>query len=145
MVILFQIQLVQINVLGIVVILIVKTHKRTTAVSFCDSGEKAKLMIKSIQDYTVYAWNFLFNHEISPVRNIPDVALQHYVLQVLGLMWAISFSLAIGSYTFLAVSLIGHTVLIAAAAITVATLTTAAKKPEVFIRLSGRRNDGEHE
>ena len=93
----------------------------------------------------MYAWNFIFNHEVSPLRNIPDVAIRHYVLQTLGLMWAVSFSLAIGSYTFLAWSVVGHTVLIAAAAITVATLTTAAKKPQVFIRASGRRSDGEHE
>jgi hypothetical protein len=102
-------------------------------------------VIKSIQNYVVYAWNFVFNHKVSPVRNIPDVAIQHYVLQILGLMWAISFSLAFGSYTFLFASVIGHTVLIAAAAITVATLTTAAKKPEVFIRVLGRSDNGEHE
>ncbi len=102
-------------------------------------------MFEKVMSGVVFAWNFLFNHQVSPVRNIPDVAMQHYVLQVLGFMWAVSFSLAIGSYTFLAWSVIGHTVLIAAAAITVATLTVAAKKPEVFVRGSGRRHDGEHE
>jgi len=101
-------------------------------------------MIASTRHYVSYAWNFLFNHEVSPLRNIPDVAIRHYVLQALGSMWAISFSLAIGSYTFLAASLLGHTVLIGAAAITVATLTTAAVKPRVFLG-SGRRHDGEHE
>jgi hypothetical protein len=99
----------------------------------------------NIRDYIVYAWNFIFNHEVSPLRKIPDVATRHYVLQALGFMWAASFSLALGSYTFLAASLVGHTVLIAAAAITVATLTTAAKKPEVFTRVAGRRHDGEHD
>jgi hypothetical protein len=102
-------------------------------------------MFESTRNFVVYAWNFIFNHEVSPLRNIPDVAIRHYILQALGLMWAVSFSLAIGSYTFLAWSVLGHTVLIAAAAITVATLTTAAKKPQVFIRASGRRGDGEHE
>ena len=102
-------------------------------------------MVATAMGGIVFAWNFLFNHRVSPVRNIPDVAMQHYVLQALGLMWAVSFSLAIGSYTFLAWSLIGHTVLIAAAAITVATLTTAAKNPRVFARTSGRRPDGEHD
>jgi hypothetical protein len=58
---------------------------------------------------------------------------------------AVSFSIAIGSYTFLAASLIGHTVLIGAAAITVATLTAAANNPKLFTSGSGRRNDGEHE
>jgi hypothetical protein len=49
-------------------------------------------------------------------------------------MWAISFSVAIGSYTFMALSIIGHTFLIAAAAITVATWATATNRPEVFAR-----------
>jgi hypothetical protein len=93
----------------------------------------------------VNAWNFVFNSEVSPLRNIPDVAIRHYVLQALGLMWAVSFAVAIGSYTLLAASIIGHTFLIAAAAITVATYTAAAKKPQVFMRGAGRRHDGEHE
>lgn len=102
-------------------------------------------MIANPRNTVVYAWNFIFNHEVSPLRNIPDVAIRHYVLQALGLMWAASFSLAIGSYTFLAASLIGHAVLIGAAAITAATLTTAAAKPQLFTRGLGRRHDGEHE
>lgn len=102
-------------------------------------------MIANIRRSVSYLWNFLFDHEVSPVRNIPDVAVRHYILQALGLMWAGAFSIAIGSYTVLAISVLGHTVLIAAAAITVATLTTAAKKPQVFIRASGRREDGEHD
>lgn len=92
----------------------------------------------------VYSWNFIFNHEVSPLRNIPDVAVRHYVLQGLGLMWALSFSLAIGSYTFLAAGIVGHTMLIGAVAITVAVLSTATAKPELFLR-SSRRHDGEHE
>ena len=92
----------------------------------------------------LYSWNFIFNHEVSPLRNIPDIAVRHYVLQALGLIWAVSFSLAIGSYTFLAASIIGHTLLIGAAVITVGVLSTAAAKPELFMR-SSRRHDGEHE
>lgn len=95
--------------------------------------------------WVVYAWNFVFNHEVSPLRHIPDVAIRHYVLQALGLMWATAFSVAIGSYTFFAATLVGHVVLIAAAAITVATLTTAAARPQLFTRGFGRRHDGEHE
>ncbi|MGV8831784.1 MAG: hypothetical protein ACOH2N_07415 [Devosia sp.] len=101
-------------------------------------------MIASIGKYAVSAWEFVFNHEVSPLRKIPDVAIRHYVLQALGLMWAVSFSIAIGSYTFLAASVIGHSVLIGALAITVATLTAAAKRPKLFMHGSGRGNDGEH-
>ncbi len=97
-----------------------------------------------IKNPLLYSWNFIFNHEVSPLRNIPDIAVRHYVLQALGLMWALSFSLAIGSYTFLAASIIGHTVLIGAVAITVAVLSSAAASPELFMR-SSRRHDGEHE
>ena len=100
-------------------------------------------MLTEWRNKVAFAWNFIFNHEVSPLRNIPDVAVRHYVLQVLGAMWAVAASIAMGSYTFLAVSVLGHTVLIAAAAITVATLTTAAKKPGVFMRYSADRHDGE--
>ena len=58
---------------------------------------------------------------------------------------AVSFAVAIGSYTILAASIIGHAVLIGAAVITVATYTVAATKPKLFIPGSGRRDDGEHE
>ena len=93
----------------------------------------------------VRGWNFIFNAEVSPLRHIPDVAVRHYVLQALAFMWAVTFAVAIGSYTLLAASIIGHAVLIAAAAITVATYTAAAKKPTLFARGSGRSSDGEHD
>lgn len=96
-------------------------------------------------DIIIYPWNFIFNHKVSPLRNIPDIATRHYVLQALGLMWAISFAFAIGSYSFLAASIIGHVILISALAITAITLTTAATKPGLFATASGRRHDGEHD
>ena len=65
--------------------------------------------------------------------------MRHYVLQALGLMWAVAFAAAVGSYTFMAVSVIGHTVLIGAAAITVATWTAATAKPKIFVRSSARQ------
>ena len=93
----------------------------------------------------VFCWNFIFDSKVSPLRHISDVAVRHYVLQALALMWAIRFAVALGSYTVLAASIIGHTILIAAAAITVATYTAAAKKPTLFVRGLGRRSDSEHE
>lgn len=97
-------------------------------------------MFSAARNKVAFAWSFIFDHEVSPLRNVPDVAVRHYALQALGAMWAVAASVAIGSYTFLAASLVGHSVLIAAAAITVATLTTAAKKPDVFMRMSRRRD-----
>jgi hypothetical protein len=89
-------------------------------------------MFYSIRRLVVYCWDFVFNHEVSPLRNIPDVAMRHYVLQ------ALAFAVAAGSYTLLAVSVIGHTVLIAAAAITVTTWTAASVKPDLFVRGSNQ-------
>jgi len=97
-------------------------------------------MFTSARKSVVYGWNFVFNHEVSPLRHIPDVAIRHYVLQALGLMWAISFAVATGSYTFMAASMIGHTVPIAAAAITVATWTAATAKAELFLVGSARQD-----
>ena len=91
-----------------------------------------------------FAWNFIFNHEVSPLRHIPDVGTRHMILQVLGWIWAVAFSVAIGSYALLPASLIAHAVLMAAAAITAATYTAASVKPGLFKSGSGRRHDGEH-
>ena len=85
------------------------------------------------------AWNFIFDHEQSPLRHIPDFGVRHMVFQLLGWMWALSFSLAIGSYTFLAISMVGHVVLIGAVAITVATYTAAATRPKLFVTRAHRR------
>ena len=85
-------------------------------------------MLTSMKKLVVLCWDFVFNHEVSPLRNIPDVAIRHYLLQALGLMWAVAFAVAIGGYAMLPASLIGHAVLIAAAAITTATYTAAAIK-----------------
>lgn len=92
----------------------------------------------------VRLWDFIFNHNVSPLRHIQDVAIRHYVLQALGFMWAVSFSVAVGSYTTAFANIIGHAVLIGAAAITVATYTAATVKPSMF-KGSGRSPDGEHQ
>ena len=89
-------------------------------------------MLKIIPKTVTFLWNFVFNHKVSPLRHIPDVAVRHYILQILGVMWAICFSIAVGSYTVFALSVLGHVVLIAAVAITVSTWTVATVKPDLF-------------
>ena len=102
-------------------------------------------MLTSMRRIVVFAWNYIFNAEVSPLRHISDVSLRHYVLQLLGFMWAICSCVALGSYTLVAASVVGHTLLIGAAAVTVATYTAASVEPKVFRVLLGRRRDGEHE
>ena len=91
-------------------------------------------MFTTVRKIIGFCWNFVFNHEVSPLRQIPDVTMRYYILQVLGLMWALASAVAIGSYTFMAVSVIGHAVLIGAAAIPGWTWTEASPKPEIFVR-----------
>jgi hypothetical protein len=94
--------------------------------------------------FIAYCWAYIFDHTVSPLRHIPDVGTRHLILQILGWMWAVAFAAAVGGFSMLPASIIGHSILIAAAAITAATYTAAANKPEVFKRL-GRRPDGEHD
>ncbi|MBC7635053.1 MAG: hypothetical protein H7251_05565 [Acetobacteraceae bacterium] len=98
-----------------------------------------------MRKFVVFLWNYVFDHRVSPLRHIPDIATRHMILQVLAWMWVLSFSVAIGSYTMLAANLVGHAVLIAAATITVATYTVAASKPQIFATGLGRSRGGEHE
>lgn len=93
----------------------------------------------------VFAWNYIFNAEVSPLRHITDLSMRHYVLQVLGFMWAVASLLAVGSYALIPASIVGHVILIAAAFVTVATYTTASWKPGVFKHNNGRSRTGEHE
>lgn len=97
-------------------------------------------MFATARKSIVFCWDFVFDHEVSPLRNIPDVAIRHYVLQALGFMWAVAFSVATGTYAFMAASVIGHTVLIAAAAITIATWTAATARPSLFLVGSARQH-----
>ncbi len=97
-----------------------------------------------MKNIVMTSWNFIFDYNKSPLRHIPEGNIRHMVYQVLGWMWAISFSIATGTYAFLGVNLIAHAVLIGAAALTVATYTTASLKPETFRVVLGRRPDGEH-
>lgn len=97
-------------------------------------------------------WNLIFNHNYSPLKNIPDVNTRHMILQILAWMWVVAFSLVIGSWSGFVYSAIGHIALLAAITVTVGTYTVAEKKPQVFSEWGyipspnpGRRDDGEHE
>jgi hypothetical protein len=92
---------------------------------FCSKDFKMKKLSRA-------SWAFIFDHEVSPLRHIQDFQVRHMVLHLLGWMWAISFSLAIGSYTFMAFSLLGHAVLISALAVTAGTYAAATYRPNLF-------------
>ncbi|MEY4967003.1 MAG: hypothetical protein RL274_2586 [Pseudomonadota bacterium] len=66
------------------------------------------------------------------------------VFQILAWMWATVFGISVGSYWVFGLSLVAHALFISAAAITVATYSTAKFRPKAFVRLLGRQPNGEH-
>jgi len=92
----------------------------------------------------VDSWNHVMNHELNPLRHIPDLQTRHVVMQFLAWMWCIIFSMSLGSITVFGVSAVAHALLIAGIVITVGTFETAKRKPQYFGGL-GRGTGGEHE
>ena len=102
-------------------------------------------MTKNVKTSTIHAWTLVFEHSARPLGHIPDICFRYYALQVLGCMWAVSFSLTIGSYLFLAVNILRQSVLMAAAAATAAAVTVVAKRPKHSCAVLGGRSDVEHD
>ena len=70
------------------------------------------------------------------------------IMQVLAWMWCIVFAIIVGSMWAGVFSMMLHTLLLGAVAITVATFETAKRNPNVFRRDNGinsRGYGGEHE
>ena len=101
-----------------------------------------------MREFIYDSWNYIFDHEKSPLKNIPDITVRHMVLQMLAYMWVVAFAIFIGSLNGIVWSLLGHIALITAVTVTVATYKTAETNPETVIRMVGslgRTRDGEHE
>ena len=97
-----------------------------------------------VRTFVVNSWNYLMDHNLNPLSNIPDLQTRHVVMQILAWMWCIIFSMSLGSITVFAYSAVAHILFIAGIVITVGTFETARRKPEYFGGL-GRGNGGEHE
>lgn len=105
-------------------------------------------MLSQAHKFVYDSWNYIFDHEKSPLKNIPDITVRHMVLQMLAYMWVVAFAIFIGSLNGIIWSLLGHIALITAVTVTVATYRVADSSPDTFIRMAGslgRAPDGEHE
>ena len=69
----------------------------------------------------------------NPLSNIPDINTRHMIMQVLAWMWCIIFSMWVGSFWVMGVSMIAHALLLAGIVVTVATFETAKRRPTFFI------------
>ena len=98
----------------------------------------------SMREFIFNSWNVVMDHEKNPLSNIPDFSTRHMIMQVLAWMWCIVFAIIVGSMWAGVFSMMLHTLLLGAIAITVATFETAKRKPQYFGGF-GRGRGGEHE
>ena len=78
------------------------------------------------------SWNLIMDDRRNPLRHIPDINTRHMVLQVLAWMWCIVFSMWVGSFWVMGVSMVAHALVLAAIVVTVATFETARRNPAFF-------------
>ena len=89
-------------------------------------------------------YNLVMDSRHNPLSHIQDTNTRHLVMQVLGWMWCIIFSMWMGSIVVFGISAVAHALLIAGVFITAGVFETAKRKPQYFGGL-GRGNGGEHE
>ena len=115
-----------------------KFHSLYDAIEFRDTADAHYPQnvtfekVKDMKEMVVNSWDGVMNMNINPLRHIPDTNTRHMVLQVLAWMWCIVFSFYVGSFWVFGISMIAHTMFLAAIAVTVAVFETAKRKPEVF-------------
>ena len=93
-----------------------------------------------MRTFIVNGWNAVMDHNMNPLRNIPDLNTRHMVMQVLAWMWCIGFSSYFGSMWMFGITAIAHVIVLAAIAITVGTFAVAKNNPSLF----NLRSDGYH-
>ena len=93
-----------------------------------------------MREFIYDSWNGVMDMDKNPLRHIPDTNTRHMVLQVLAWMWCIVFSMWVGSFWIMGVSMIAHALILAAIVITVVTFETAKKRPTFFLRMEQGTN-----
>jgi hypothetical protein len=87
---------------------------------------------ENVKKTIVDNWNFIMDHNKSPLKNIPDTNTRHMIMQILAWMWCIVFSMYFSSMWIFGITTIAHIFILGAIAITVATFETAKRKPSIF-------------
>ena len=70
------------------------------------------------------AWTAVMDEGENPLRRT-SLMTAHMVMQLLAWMWCAIFSVALGSYLFFGVSVVGHALIIAGIVITIAVFRRA--------------------
>mgnify|MGYP003132311977 FL=1 len=88
--------------------------------------------VNPMREMVVNSWNGVMDADINPLKHIPDLQVRHMVLQVLAWMWCIVFSMYIGSFWVMGVSMVAHALILAAIVVTVGTFEVAKTNPGFF-------------
>jgi len=133
-----------------------KTHKVTQmfkdvydAIDYKDSADAhypKKVTFEkgvfSMREWVYDCWNSVMDDKRNPLSAIPDFGTRHMLMQVLAWMWCIVFGIIVGSMYAGVFSMVLHTLLLGAIAVTVATFETAKRKPETFNFMNGYHSHG---
>ena len=96
-----------------------------------------------MRQFVVDSWNSVMDMEHNPLKNIPNLAVRHMVMQILAFMWSSVFAImVINSITAFMYSAIGHVIFVAAVVITVATFKVAETNPGAFRFKNGYHSHG---
>jgi hypothetical protein len=88
-----------------------------------------------MKDFIIDSWDAIMNNQHNPLRHL-DVASQHFVMQVLGWMWSMIFSLTFFSIYQFGITWMLHLVVFAGMALTVAIFKVADQaQPQLAERL----------
>ena len=98
--------------------------------------------VKNMREWVYDCWNSVMDYEKNPLRAIPDFSTRHMIMQVLAWMWCIVFGIIVGSMYAGVFSMLLHTLLLGAIAVTVATFETAKRKPTAFNFMNGSTSYG---
>ena len=96
----------------------------------------------SMREWVYDCWNSIMDDKRNPLSSIPDFSTRHMIMQVLAWMWCTVFGIIVGSMYMGVFSMVLHTLLLGAIAVTVATFETAKRKPGAFNFMSGYHSYG---
>ena len=96
----------------------------------------------SMREWVYDCWNSVMDDKRNPLSSIPDFSTRHMIMQVLAWMWCTVFGIIVGSMYMGVFSMVLHTLLLGAIAVTVATFETAKRKPGAFNFMSGYHSYG---
>ena len=88
-------------------------------------------------------WNIVMNHNLNPLKNIPDIHVRHIIMQALAFMWCIVFSMCFTNIWLFGITTVAHMILLGAVVFTVLTFETAKRRPNFFggLELSRARTE----